>query len=206
MPKETFYNLPQEKKELILTAALREFSHYNIHEASVANIVRDSQISRGSFYKYFVDIEDLYHYLYHEVTSQAHGTVIDALREAKGDLFLGLENYLSELVTAFSNEKYHDYFKVVTLNLNYTTERKLSKKEANLKPTNPVNFTKLIKTEQLTITSQEDLLDFFKVLVPVIHECLNDYFANDWTYDQLMTEYHRRIKWLKYGILKKENE
>ncbi|WEG72664.1 TetR/AcrR family transcriptional regulator [Vagococcus intermedius] len=206
MPKETFLNLPTHKKELILKAALKEFSQYNIHEASVANIVRDSNISRGSFYKYFVDIEDLYYYLYHEITSQAHGTVIDALKSANGDLFLGLENYLADLVTAFSEDKYHDYFKVVTLNLNYVTQRKLAKKETNLKPTNPVDFTKLIQTEKLTITSQEDLLDFFKVFVPVIHECLNDYFANDWRYEQLMEEYHRRIKWLKYGILKKENE
>lgn len=206
MPKETFLNLPTSKKELILDAALKEFSKHNIHEASVANIVRDSNISRGSFYKYFVDIEDLYYYLYHEVTSQAHGTVIDALKAADGDLFKGLENYLSDLVHAFSEDKYHDYFKVVTLNLNYVIERKLAKKETNLKPTNPVDFTRFIKTDQLIINSQEDLLDFFKVFVPVIHECLNDYFANEWNYEQLMDEYHRRIKWLKYGILKKENE
>ncbi|RSU05029.1 hypothetical protein CBF31_03155 [Vagococcus fessus] len=206
MPKETFFNLPIEKKNIVLDSALKEFSKASIHEASVANIVRDSQISRGSFYKYFEDIEDLYHYLYHTVTGEAHGTVMDAIKKAEGDLFLGLETYLIELVHAYSNDKYHDYFKIVTLNLSYTTEHKLAKKDerATFSKTAPTDFTKMMKTDHLKITSQQDLLDFFKVLVPVIHQCLNDYFANDWDQTELLDQYNRRIKWLKHGILKDE--
>lgn len=204
MPKDTFFNLAPEKKDVILAAALKEFSQHNVHESSVANIVRDSQIARGSFYKYFEDIDDLYFYLYHEVTKHAHGTVIEAIQQENGDLFAGLERYLDELITAFSNEKYHDYFKVVTLNLNYVTEMKLAskRKTQHQHATTAHDFTRLVKMEQLKVTTQEELLDFFKVLVPVIHECLSEYFAKDWSRDALFAQYHKRIKWLKYGILK----
>ena len=60
MPKQTFYNLPIEKKETILYEALIEFGHNGFDMASIQNIVEQSNISRGSFYQYFEDKADLF--------------------------------------------------------------------------------------------------------------------------------------------------
>ena len=63
MPTTTFLNLPKEKQTKILNAAKHEFGKNSVEEASVKNIVTEAEIPRGSFYAYFHDKEDLYHYI-----------------------------------------------------------------------------------------------------------------------------------------------
>jgi AcrR family transcriptional regulator len=63
MPKQTFLNLPEEKRDMIIHAAVDEFTHYGLENASTNRIVAGSGISKGSFYQYFEDKYDLFHYL-----------------------------------------------------------------------------------------------------------------------------------------------
>lgn len=60
MPTDTFFNLSDEKKRRILEAAIDEFAEYRFSDASINRIVKNADISRGSFYQYFLDKEDLY--------------------------------------------------------------------------------------------------------------------------------------------------
>ena len=60
MPTSTYYNLPDDKRSRIFQAAVNEFAQRNIDAASLANIVAEARISRGSIYQYFRDKEDLY--------------------------------------------------------------------------------------------------------------------------------------------------
>ena len=53
MPKDTFYNLSDEKREKILTAAKKEFARAGIKDSSIQKIIEDAKIPRGSFYQYF---------------------------------------------------------------------------------------------------------------------------------------------------------
>ena len=59
MPKETFLNLPEEKRNRILDAAIQEFAANPYDVASISNIVRKVGIAKGSFYQYFEDKKDL---------------------------------------------------------------------------------------------------------------------------------------------------
>ena len=63
MPKQTFFNLDEEKRELIIATALEEFSEHSFDEASVNTIVKRSKISKGSLYQYFEDKVELYLYV-----------------------------------------------------------------------------------------------------------------------------------------------
>lgn len=63
IPKETFYNLPEEKRQLIEKVAIREFGALGYDKASVNTIVDQCQIAKGSFYQYFEDKKDLFLYL-----------------------------------------------------------------------------------------------------------------------------------------------
>lgn len=63
MATPTFLRLPQEKRERIEQAMLDEFSRVPLQEAQVSNIVKQSGIARGAFYRYFVDITDAYRYM-----------------------------------------------------------------------------------------------------------------------------------------------
>lgn len=63
MPRETFFNLPDDKRNLIISAAMQEFSKYNYKTASINQICKKSNIAKGSFYQYFTDKLDLYVYI-----------------------------------------------------------------------------------------------------------------------------------------------
>jgi AcrR family transcriptional regulator len=63
LPKETFLNLPQDKRQTIIEAAVDEFAAYSYEQASVNRIVAEAGIAKGSFYQYFEDKKDLYFYL-----------------------------------------------------------------------------------------------------------------------------------------------
>jgi AcrR family transcriptional regulator len=60
MPKPTFFNLPEEKRETIFNAAVEEFAEYGLEKASTNRIVKNSGIAKGSFYQYFEDKQDVF--------------------------------------------------------------------------------------------------------------------------------------------------
>ena len=63
MPKPTFFNLPEDKRDLILEMAIEEFASNDYESASISQIVARAGIAKGSFYQYFEDKRDLYFYL-----------------------------------------------------------------------------------------------------------------------------------------------
>lgn len=74
MPKETFFNLPEDKRNKILNAARDEFSEHTFNKARVSNIIKEASIPRGSFYQYFEDLEDLFFYLIEELFDSVYET------------------------------------------------------------------------------------------------------------------------------------
>lgn len=63
MPKATFFNLPSEKRELIISSATQVFSAERYNAASINQICRKAGIAKGSFYQYFDNKLDLYVYI-----------------------------------------------------------------------------------------------------------------------------------------------
>ena len=59
MPKITFFNLPDEKRQLILDIAIDEFAENDFANVSISRIVARAGIAKGSFYQYFEDKDDL---------------------------------------------------------------------------------------------------------------------------------------------------
>lgn len=63
MPKSTFFNLPEDKRQAILDVAIDAFASEEYNTVSITQIVERAGIAKGSFYQYFEDKRDLYLYL-----------------------------------------------------------------------------------------------------------------------------------------------
>lgn len=63
MPNQTFFNLPESKRNKIIEAGFAEFANNPFKSASIAQIIKNAGIPRGSFYQYFEDKKDIYIYL-----------------------------------------------------------------------------------------------------------------------------------------------
>lgn len=70
MPKQTFLNLPEKKRQRIINVAIEEFAEYDYNSASISRMVAEAGIAKGSFYQYFEDKKDLYLYLFELVAQE----------------------------------------------------------------------------------------------------------------------------------------
>ncbi|APM39533.1 TetR/AcrR family transcriptional regulator [Clostridium kluyveri] len=60
MPKKTFLNLEEKKKESIMRSAVNEFSEQGFEKANVGNIAKNANVSKGSIYQYFNNKKELF--------------------------------------------------------------------------------------------------------------------------------------------------
>ncbi|HTL88409.1 MAG TPA: TetR/AcrR family transcriptional regulator [Leptolyngbya sp.] len=63
MPTQTFFNLPDLKRQVLVDLSIAEFANHDYDNASISNVVKQAKIAKGSFYQYFEDKKDLYLYL-----------------------------------------------------------------------------------------------------------------------------------------------
>ena len=83
MPKDTFLNLSEDKKNKIINAAKKEYARVPIEEASIKNIVEEAEIARGSFYQYFESKEDLLKYILNSKAKNLEAFLKQSLQETK---------------------------------------------------------------------------------------------------------------------------
>ena len=104
MIKQTFLNLPEEKRSRIVKAIIEEFSEPSDDKISINRIVKRANISRGSFYQYFDDKVDLIEVLLKSFVDR----VLQGLNEAalldRGDVFEVFEQ-LFEIIVSFADDK-----------------------------------------------------------------------------------------------------
>lgn len=62
MPKETFFNLPEDKQEKIMRAAINEFIHNGFEKGNVGDIAKSAGVAKGSMYQYFEDKRELFRF------------------------------------------------------------------------------------------------------------------------------------------------
>ncbi len=60
MPKSTFANLPEAKRQAIIDLAVAEFAEHPYQVASLSRIVERAGIAKGSIYQYFENKQELY--------------------------------------------------------------------------------------------------------------------------------------------------
>ena len=75
MPKQTFLNLPEEKRRAFIEIALDEFANNDYNTASVSKIVEKAGIAKGSVYQYFADKQDLFLYLLDHANHEMMGVI-----------------------------------------------------------------------------------------------------------------------------------
>ncbi len=81
MPKPTFFNLPEEKRQRIVELATDEFAANLYHAASLSRVVERAGIAKGSIYQYFEDKLDLYIYIFGLAAERKLAAIQQAMAE-----------------------------------------------------------------------------------------------------------------------------
>ena len=91
MPSETFFRLPESKQQRIIEAIKEEIARVPYENFSIGNIIRHCSISRGSFYQYFKNKEEIYLYLISGYQDLFLRFALETLEKNGGDFFDMLE-------------------------------------------------------------------------------------------------------------------
>ena len=220
MPTETFFNLPKEKQARILKAAKQEFSRVGLNEASIARIIKEADISRGSFYQYFTDKEDLYYYYFQTLKSSGHRYLIQTIEEKEGDLFLAIEEYFMRLAPEIFDGEDRQFYQNLFMNLDaHGFQRmvpQLEKKVATkIKPKRcphqqkHFSVLKVVDTKKLKINNEEELEILFKMLMHVIFSTIAEGYRlrkeePTTTLEPIIQIFMLKLNWLKDGARRKE--
>ena len=87
MPTQRFLNLKDSKKNAIREPAAHEFAIVPYSAVSINPIIKDTQISTGSFYTYFEDKDDLMRYMLRGFRDTLRKKVFEFLEEENGNPF-----------------------------------------------------------------------------------------------------------------------
>ena len=130
MPTKTFYNLPKDKKLRILKAGKKEFSRVPLEKAVIANIAKDADIPRGSFYQYFTSLEDLFAYIVDYRYGISKKKFEQFLEDNNNDIYKALKVKFAHEINKLSKEE-NKQFRLNTISILFSEKKEYPKEFVN---------------------------------------------------------------------------
>lgn len=204
MVSPTFQNLKEDKKTRIIEAALEEFATRPFNEASITNIVKNADISRGSFYQYFGNKENIYKYLVSYLYAKHRSDLIRILKNNSGKLYESLMDFYDAYIDEIVQSKYFSFYKNTFLYVNHYLigeDGILSlKNQSTNREEQQKQFLSVVSTEDLKAESSKEVLEYIYFIINTIHHMIIDGFVNDLPLDEIKNRSFRAVDWLYYGI------
>ena len=201
MPKETFFKLPNDKKEKIIKAAKKEFSRISIEKASIQNIIEDARIPRGSFYQYFENKEDLLYYIMKEHTNKINNLMEETIRSTNGDIIEMFVNMYEYITDENKDREDKEILRNVFENLKAVDDFVFLKRIQEIKPKDIIEYYDLIDKDKFKIINKEDFELISKLLFSITQKAVVSSFKYD-SKEQAKKAYLKQLEFLKYGIIK----
>lgn len=205
VPKPTFFNLSEVKRQTLLEAALNEFSRASLADASISNIIKEAGIPRGSFYQYFEGKEDLYFYILNVDTKYRREKFMLSLETHEGSFFKAIVDLFLLVLKEVEDEKTRMLYRNVFLNMDYKTEKtfinsiysdEFDKQYKEIK--------NLINKENLNISSDEELFQMFQIVITQMMQNFVLKFSKDLTNEEATDNFLAQIQLLKKGFIKRD--
>lgn len=206
MPTKTFFNLSDEKRNRLVDSATKEFSEKSLNKASINTIIKHAGISRGSFYQYFENKEDLYFYIVKKIRSNSEKLFKEEIEKAEGDIFVGFRNYFPQILAMMMEKNNVHFFKQLFLHMDYraTTEvapEELTHAEEGAKDVGENTFN-LIYRNQLQVNSIEELNKLMRLINSIMMHEIIEGFAREYSQEKIGINFYQKLNWLEFGAKK----
>lgn len=200
MPSSRFFKLPDEKRSKILRAVHSELAEFPVDELSINRIIHSAGISRGSFYQYFKDKDDLLEYVFSDFRQVMTREIKASIERNQGDMFEVGMDILKKIVAMGSREENRrifvnvfSYVKVAQSSL----ERVIADEEALVD-----GFVRYIDRSRLKFTSDEEVRELMKLGLALFKDSVCRCFADIDNAPAIMETFMKRIEIIKYGAWK----
>lgn len=204
MIKQTFYNLPKTKRERIYQAIKTEFDRVPLDKISINSIIKEANISRGSFYQYFDDKGDLYDIFADKIMDSIKECFTNTLVKYKGDLFATTEEVMSLHFIKVSQPKaksqMQKFVPGVSVNAKSILDRICERSITYFNELTPNIDTRKFSFDN----SPEDIRILFEMLLSISKNAIFDVLFMDIDTDEAIKIFNKKLKIVKNGCLKKE--
>lgn len=204
MIKQTFYNLPKTKRERIYQAIKTEFDRVPLDKISINSIIKEANISRGSFYQYFDDKGDLYDIFADRVMDSIKECFTNTLVKYKGDLFATMEEVMSLHFIKVSQPKaksqMQKFVPGVSVNAKSILDRICERSITYFNELTPNIDTRKFSFDN----SPEDIRILFEMLMSISKNAIFYVLFMDIDTDEAIKIFNKKLKIVKNGCLKKE--
>lgn len=193
MPKDTFFNLNNDKKKRIFDAAIQEFSTRSYSDASLNQIVKAAKIPWGSFYQYFHDKEDIYLYLLDEIAKDHQKFVHKKPVDPDAGFF---ETFMQQTIESLELAKVRpEYTRIGMLmqvdNSDFIVKLRSSTLEALKEKISQDKARGIIKPE----------IDSALIVDMIFTFTLEEYFRNGQNEDLFLKKLNDAVNIVRYGVL-----
>ncbi|MDD3171064.1 MAG: TetR/AcrR family transcriptional regulator [Bacilli bacterium] len=195
MPTRTFLNLQKEKKLRVLRAAKKEFSRVPLEKAVIANIVKDAEIPRGSFYQYFENVDDLFMYLINYMYGIDQRKFTKCVEEKNGDVYEALKLRFSKEIDKLTSEE-NRQFRINIISTLFNDSSKSRMLPDMMEKQNPVGIVDFPEAQQ----KSKNANSFADIIKMIGFFCLQKYLANQASEVEIKTYYNNCIDFVKIGF------
>ena len=201
MPKATFYNLTEGKREKIEKAIKKEFGRTSFSKASISKIITEAQIPRGSFYQYFEDKEDAIKYIIENFIKEEKKEMKKILEKNNGDIFKAMVDLYMHVVNQNENQEDLNLCKNILQrlkedNISITLEMKKENLQDKIKNKNIINKS------LLNLNDEKDFDYIIKILTIVVRTETIEVISKLKDKMQGKKDIEREIELLKVGLAK----
>lgn len=206
MPSQTFYNLSEEKRKKLVKVALEEFSKVPFSDVSINTIIAKAEISRGSFYMYFQDKEDLFRFLLESHKQAFQKMTREAFQHHDGDLFSSFTELFDGVLDYVERSENKEFIRNVFLNLNARQEGFLIPHGDRFFHKHPQNeILELVNRRLLKVQTDEDLIVAIRLLMDMTIQTIMSSICRSLSKEETKKIYLKKIEMLQYGIERRES-
>ncbi len=200
MIKQTFINLPEDKKNRVVEAIIDEFAVEGTNRISINNIIKRAGISRGSFYQYFDDKVDLIEVIVHSYLQQFEQKINRVITASRGDVFYAYEMSLSVVENMGKLPRDRAVFTklIYTMYDNETVVAQYFRERCN-------GFEEVdrirgrLSRQNLKSRDDDFFLDVNNILLTLLRRAVRELYLMDVEFDEIRKRYLKKIDIIKLG-------
>lgn len=205
MPTSTFMNLPDSKRQKIISAAIQEFSMYSFDKVSINRIIKEAGISRGSFYMYFQDIYDLALFLIQGIKQKifSDSSIFKTQKEISLEEFI-LE-YHGIVYDYYNQEVYRNMVKNILIYFQGRQEEELETLKGKMPQRDDIKrLLPYIAKNSFQDKSDENILNVLEMALATFREVMFISFIRKLDKEQSREVLIRKLEILKYGYKERQ--
>ncbi len=198
MPKETFFNLDEEKRKKIIKAAKKEFMHNPLRKSRVSNIIKEASIPRGSFYQYFEDLDDLYYYVIDEMFESVYKAGAQFC-DVTNDIFEFAQITFEYDYNGFINDKRHlfmvNVLKSISTNEEYIVSFNKMRRDYIMGILDKMDLS------NIRLKEEKDLIKMYRMIQELKRSTIHRAVIENLTKEEALNEFEWFLDIIKNGLM-----